>query len=301
MGSTGLEERSWREEPSLVGATAVATTTGWRRLLLAGVLGVGVGSAAACVTAIAVLLAGDREAPGHLGQLVTAVGIAAGVAATVGTARALRSETDERPLLHRPPGWVFGLAVWSVCFGIACLATGLRAFESFFLLLLAVGVLAVLGVVWLVRLIATVTRGNVDRRPRAIGRWLVAPLAVVALGCFGLSGAAEHLQFEVSESALTADAEERVATADADLLGGDGWARADGGRFGVLEADSVIVRMTCDVDTGCDRAGASVDYVIHGWIFTTFTYTYRPAGPPPGAAGVVVHLGGPWWYHEARD
>lgn len=278
----------------------------WPRLIVAGLLGIAAGFAAAWSTSIALLIVlspGIAEFPTYVGPLTGVAGVLAGIGVFVGVSRSLRQDlTDERSIWNRPPGLVFGLTVSLVCLWMAVLLTDFSDFDTFFFLLLGAGLLLILGAVWLVRLIVLLARRRFALTGPSIARWLVGPTAVLVLMLFGSWDGRQHLRFEMSESALASDADQRLASVDEELLAEQGAEWVDSGqRIGVLEVDSVTIQAVCTSQGDCDPSTASVEYSMNAGIFSTYTYIYSPAGQPEASAWGIEHLGGPWWFREFHD
>lgn len=293
-------------EPSKTDDAALTLFMAWPRLILAGVLGVGAGFAAAWLTTIASLFllpSGVAEFPTYVGPLTAIVGVGAGIGVFVGVSRSLRQDaSDETSIWNRPPGLVFGLTVWLVCLWVAYLLTDFGDFGVLLLFFAAAIVLLALGITWVLRLLVLLGRRRYEVTRESVARWLLGPTAVIALMAFGSWDGTTHLRFELSESALTADAQELLADIDEDDLGSDGWLHiGDSRRVGVLEVDWVNVHADCTAAGRCDPATASVEYEIHGGVFSTYTYIYSPSAQPEDAGWGVEHLGGPWWFREWHD
>jgi hypothetical protein len=306
MGQPQVEDAPPQSKPANADEAALALLMAWPRLILAGVLGIGAGFAAAWLTTIASLFllpSGAAEFPSYVGPLTGVVGVAAGIGVFVGVSRSLRQDaSDETSIWNRPPGLVFGLTVWLVCLWVAYLLTDFGDFGMLLLFFGAAIALLVLGVTWLVRLVVVVSRRRFEFTRESVAGWLLGPAAVVALMAFGSWDGTRHLRFELSESALTTDAQELLANIDEDDLGSDGWLHmGESRRVGVLEVDWVNVNAECTAAGSCDPGTASVEYEIYGGFFSTYTYIYSPGSQPADAGWGIEHLGGPWWFREFHD
>ncbi len=277
-------------------------------LIVVGVLGIGAGMAAVWLASLAWLLTFESEAaqlPTYANLGIGAISTVVGIGAFLGVLRSSsRSSTSGSSARKKPPGLVFNLAVWLACIWAAHLMTDIGDFWSGLVLLADLVALLLMGVVWSIRVVSVPRHRDRGPSARSIAQWLLAPAAVVTLVTFGLVVGYRHLRFEMSETAMTTDAQELLAAAAGDAAEqGDGWLRVDDTRrVGQMDFDWVSVHVACSPEGGCDPDTASVHYTYSGIVFSTYTYIYSPSGQPSTSdGGMLEHLGGPWWYSEWHD
>ncbi len=302
--STGIARHSVENAvPSQADDAALTMSVAWPRLVLAGALALGAGFAAAWLTTITCLVllpSGATELPTYVGPLWAAVGFVGGFAVFLGVSRSLRQEFPYGTAIwNRPPGFVFGLTVWLVCIWSAYLLTDIDSYGNVFLSLATLVALFVMSIVWLVRLLVLLNRRRFALTSRSVAQWLLGPVALVTLAAFNSWDAASHSRFHLSNSAITADARQVLASVDEDLLATRGRQHIDHRRrVGILDIDWVDVRAECTAEGHCDPATAAVEYEIHSEVFTSFTYVYSPSGEPHPSPWGIEHLGGNWWLRE---
>jgi hypothetical protein len=210
-------------------------------------------------------------------------------------------EGERRTPRHRP-GWRFNAAVGAVLAVGACLTfePGL-SLSGFTLLLGAWGLLAVLGLLWLDRLVWCLRHHRLGRGAGAVLGWLAAPLLVLGMLAFDRAvGGVEHLAFRLSEDELAHDATVRLAAAH----GGEAQPPVGPRTIGWLDIDaiSVVVENDESLDSGpapTDCSGRFVSYEVQQGLMSGSGYVYSPDGRP--CAAQTSHLGGPWYWAVLWD
>lgn len=191
------------------------------------------------------------------------------------------------------PGWRFNAAVAAVL-----VVGGYLTFEpdlglaGFVLLLGAWALLAVLGCLWLDRLVWCARHHRLGQGSTAVLAWLIAPLLVLGMLAFDRAvGGVEHLAFRLSEDEMERDARSRLATAEVD---GFRWV---GPVVGWLEIDEIMVHRL-PAGTGC--ATEFVTYEVQQGFMSGSGYVFSPDGPPC-VVEEADHLGGLWYWARLWD
>lgn len=220
--------------------------------------------------------------------------------AVAATEPAVPPDAEDAPELRRTfdrPTWVFNVIV------VAALAVyALTSFDPTTGLTLQVTsfaaacLIVVLGVLWIASFISCVRRHHLGHGWRSAGSWIAAPTLVLAIASFHLAvGGIDNLAFRFSTDEMTADAQQRLASATDEPVN----ATPDGElTVGMLTFDSVWV-YPGGADTTCaGRLGVTYEY-FSGFL-TIDGYLYSPGGQPSCWEG-AQHLTGDWYRLPQTD
>lgn len=200
-----------------------------------------------------------------------------------------------RGLLDRPTAY-FNVAFAVVLAAASYLVFDVSASSDWWIILPLLGLLLVgfLGL-WIVRLAWCARHCRLGDDWRALVAWMVLPLLLAPLLALRLTiGGLHNLAFVLSEDAMTADAQARLADPELSVPGTD----VSDGRIGWIQGiDGVYVLAASTSGASC--ASPAVVYEVtqgfvsgHGFVYST---------EPPTCVEDAEHIRGHWYWARLWD